>query len=338
MASDLFWCRRIRLEVGSNQPPFDGLRIGTSPDADGAEFRIDFNIKKTRSSSANKSIIEIYNLSRESRDKLDKEYDRVTLEAGYQGVTPIGEQGFWGIIFDGWIDKVTHVKRSSGDIVTSLQCIDGGVDWANSRINKTYASGRSYRDVAADIISNMKLVKIGDISGIPVDSLVSEGRAHNFTTTCRKALDVICRNHDCRWTINNNVVEIVKNNSGIKDSQTIPVISENTGMIGSPSKTEKGITVRSLLHPKLEPNRFIYVIDNLIGSGRFNRNAISANLESQSAIEGDKAIYRINDMSFMGSNYSNEFYCDMNCQASDGFTVKRPQVDYSPTSRIINKG
>lgn len=325
MANDLFWCRRISLKIGSNERPNSAILIGPQ----GADFRIDFNIKKTRASSANKSSIQIYNLSKESRDIIDKEYDRVTLEAGYQGDTPVGKQGFWGVIFDGWANKVTHYRNSSGDIITSLECIDGGVDWANARVNYTYATGTLYTDVIKDIVSRMKLVKLGDISTFPSDRRVSEGRTRTFATTAKKALDEICRANDCRWTINNNVVEVVSNSAGLKDSQSIPIISSTTGMIGSPSKTEKGILVRTLLHPRLEPNRFVQVVDDLIGTGRSSRDSVK-DPSKNSENEAQSGVYRINSISFRGSNYSNEFYCDLNCQASDGFRVVRPQADYSP--------
>ena len=324
MANDLFWCRRISLKIGSNKKPNSAILIGPQ----GSDFRIDFRINKTRASSPNTSSIEIYNLSRETRDMIDSEFDRVTLEAGYQGETPVGQQGFWGVIFDGWANKVTHTRSPSGDIITSLTCIDGGVDWANSRVNYTYETGTLYVDMMRDVVSKMNLVKLGDVSTVPLKR-VPRGRSRTVTGTGRKALDELCRATNCRWTINNNVVEIVNNNTGIKDSQSIPVISSDTGMVGSPSKTEKGILVRTLLHPRLEPNRFVEVIDDLIGTGRNSRDGIRKKSKT-SENENSSNIYRINSVAFRGSNYSNEFYCDLNCQSSDGFKVVTAQVYDSP--------
>ena len=51
------------------------------------ELKIGFNVTKGISSSANTADIEIYNLTESHRNAMGKEFDEVTLEAGYYPFT-----------------------------------------------------------------------------------------------------------------------------------------------------------------------------------------------------------------------------------------------------------
>ena len=80
------------------------------------DLTIKFDVKKTISSTQNEGTIKIYNLKESTRNKIGKEFDDITLEAGY---IPPGETGNVGIIFKAQIRDAQHTvseaKRLNGE-------------------------------------------------------------------------------------------------------------------------------------------------------------------------------------------------------------------------------
>lgn len=335
MSSSRFWCRRIRLRLGDNSNTSNAIQLGTT----GSEFDIDFNIKKSRTSSSNKSSINIYNLDKSTRSYIDNEFDRAILEAGYFGDQDgTNYSSLWGPIFDGYTTKVIH-ERQGPDIVTRLQCIDGGVAHSNTRVCCTWAGGTPIRSIVAAIVADMKDIQLGDISGIPASRVVPEARSFNGTGNSRKILEQLAENEDARMYIDNNTLNIISNDiANIEGLSVVPLISRSTGMVGSPSKTEKGVQVKTLIQPNLKINGIVRVVDEFIGTGRNSREDITRTREDDYEVDpseiGERGagIFRINSITYSGSNYKNEFYAILECQSSDGYTINRPIDDKSPVN------
>lgn len=346
MPSGLYWCRRIRVTIGSNENG-QALEFGSTEfdeNGNNSDYRIDFNVTRTRGKSANKGTISIYNLSAEERALIDSEYQRVQLVAGYQGDTPIEDaSGFWGVILDGWIDKIRH-RRSGGDIITQMTCVDGAVAQRRARVNLTYTEGESYERIARDIIARMPFITVGDISGIegkrgvPAKGYVVSGAAMD-------ELEKIAKLHDARATINNGVMEIISNGSGINNGYVVPLFDKDSGLISS-SRTEKGVQFKAFLHPYVEPNKFVTIIDELLESGRDSRKTISQkererveeakkNNERITKANDSSGIYRVNSVVFSGTNgvQGGDFSITVQGQKSDGRNVFRPALDQSPVNR-----
>lgn len=333
--TEYFWNRRIRLKLGANSSPDTAIEIGS----DGADFKIEFTITKSRDISANMCDIRVYNLSPDIRQTSDNEYDRIVLEAGYGDE----ESNTYGTIFDGWIKKLTH-SRSGDDVVSQYIGRDGGVAYSSARVNKTYDGNSTYRGIVKDISLNMNNIVVGDISGIPDSALVSEsGRTETYSGTALSAINRIARKFDARANIENGVLDIISNSSGKKDSSSVPLISKDSGMIGSPSVTEKGINVRTFLIPFIRPNSFIHVVDPFLGTGK----AETSKEDQDSTTEGSSArnnlsltrrgggVYRVNSVTYSGSNNADDvMICDIEAQKSDGYDVVRPPFDSSPEVRI----
>ena len=75
------------------------------------DIRIEFSIDKDSSSSPNSAEITIFNLSESHRNSVGKEFDNITLEAGY--IPPDGD-GNVGVIFKGAVRDVVDTARAEG--------------------------------------------------------------------------------------------------------------------------------------------------------------------------------------------------------------------------------
>lgn len=352
MTGNLFWCRKIELKIGSNTPPNNAILISTN--ADHCDFRISFRCTKTRDRTKNTGTISVYNLSKEERDVIDRDYDRVSLVLGYHGNTPYNATaGFWSTIVDGWVHQVTHERRGS-DIVTDITYLEAAPDVNRARINKVFDGGTRYRTVIEDIVNvTMPTVVIGDISGIPEDSIIPRGRAKTLSEQSFKAISEIARNHDARATVDNNVLQIISNDSFSENQSEVPLFNDCSGLIRA-SKTEKGANISCYIHPSVRPNDLIVVEDEFLNSGKKRKSSSDKIVEEASSktkkeslsetinnnfrkrSEGTGGIFRVNKVVFSGDNRGNgSFKMNIDGQRTDGYKVIRDTLTYSPVAHVI---
>ena len=233
------------------------------------ELRIVFNIKKTRTSEQNKSEIKIYNLSETSRSKIKDEGKHLKLYAGYKDDI--------GLIFRGDIREVYHIKDGA-DIITHISAGDGDNSITNTSVNKTIKRGTPLIDKLNYLVGLLAPdIKKGKFVG--VDGLEGNKTATTFTGKVRDELDRLAEKYDFEYTIENHILNIVRNkqNTGLSE-----IISPETGMIGVPIARENNkVEVKCLLNNKLKCNDLFRLESKFI-----------------------KRDYRIEALTFEGDNYS----------------------------------
>ena len=335
-----FFGRKIFVSIGDNNSPNEAIRVGGID----SDFRIDFDIEKTRSSkSQNKSNIRIYNLDPSTRSIANLDYDRIILEFGYEGIN----EGQTFTLFNGKISKVTH-SRQSTDIISIFECIDGGFAYSNTPISKSYPSSSSDKDIVRDIAASMDGISIGDLSGLDLSSANTPNRERVVFGSGMDEIEVIARNNQARATVNNGVLDIISNNSA-KESKYIPFLNYESGLLGSPSITEKVVEFKALIQRGLEPNNFVVIEDTFLGLGRQTKPSKVKPGGKVKEVSGKESpapnpiakiqensggVFRINQVKYSGSTHSNN--CEANCSAqfSDGFEVFRPVNDISPVTKV----
>ena len=218
-----------------------------------SELRIKFKGKKTEESKPNCMDIEIYNLSQNSRTALEGKNVLITLEAGYEDTSEV--------IFRGDITKVVHTKEGA-DIVSKMEIADGGNKFRNARVSKGIPPGAKVKQVINELVDATGLTK-GSITGIPeaqyANGITLQGLA-------KDRLDDVCASHDLNWSIQDGAIQIVPKKKTTLDE--IIVVSPDTGLIGSPSKTKEGIEFKTLLQPTLKPGKRVK-IESLFINGIF---------------------------------------------------------------------
>jgi hypothetical protein len=265
------------------------------------DLKIAFDVTKTVSSSQNTATIKIWNLKSENRHKVKKEFDRVRLEAGYQG-SP-GAKGNVGVIFDGHIRDVTH-ERDQVDIITSIECGDGDKASRKGVISKSFPKDTTPKQMIEEILKHMPDVERGEWKGI--DDLPAYKRPVVMCGSCTRELDKIGRTHKRFWSVQDGALEVIPHDGYFDD---VVVISPETGMVGVPSPTDNGVKVDCLLNPQLRCNRLIEVrsetLDMNEKSGR----------------------YRISGLSFSGDNRDGDFIASIHGEKVDDGRVPEVESD-----------
>lgn len=263
------------------------------------DIRIEFSIDKDASSSPNSAEITIFNLSEGHRNSVGKEFDKITLEAGY--IPPEGS-GNVGVIFKGAVRDVEH-RRAGPNILTIISCGDGSKALRRATISKSFPKGTPVKDVVDEL--SKQLEKEGVSRGewkFPEDvESKTFKRPYAVCGSCSRELDTIGRGNGFYWNLQNETMEIIPSDGFIGG---VVLITPETGMIGTPAITDNGVRVTALLNPEIRPNRRVQLKSDTL------------------EMNGDDGMYRVTGVSYSGNNMDGEMKVDITGEA-----VKSGKVD-----------
>jgi hypothetical protein len=246
--------RRVKVTIG---PPGQEGKVWTG-------LRVRFHVHKTADAQPNKLELRIYNLSSDARHFIENGAKAkgsasyaVIIQAGYAAEVSAGSLP---VIFTGRLelgDSGTRGKHNhhhqGADWVTECKATDGGHITRNIVISKSFGPGTAEATIINDVAKAMG-VTVGKIKGLPKRN-ANHGRA--LSGTAAAELDRLCRTHGLRWSIQDGVLHILPPGSAI--NPTAFIISPDTGMIGSPQRTERGLKVVTLIQGAITPGRLIDV-------------------------------------------------------------------------------
>jgi len=258
------------------------------------DLRINFKIEKSLVGYPNTGNIKIYNLSESSRNRITQEGIKTQLFAGYEdtGVP---------LLFEGDIINVIHEYKKP-DWITEIFAADGINILNTSTINKPLPAGSTPEQVYNELISEMKGISKGVTEGLKkcLSGKRSLLRELQLSGSIKEWLDKIAKDCGFEYSINSGVIETVP--TGLPVSDVAPTtINQASGMLGSPERTDIGISVRNLLLPTLKLGRTIRVesINTLINVGNlFFRKIPDIK---------NKGIYRIDKLTHIGDTHGNNW-------------------------------
>lgn len=261
------------------------------------DLKIDFNITKTIGSKTNSATIAIWNLTKSHRRQLGEEFDKIELKVGYR------EGGELSTIFKGTIEDVEHTKES-GDVKSEMTCGDGNEGVQKGAVSKTFPAGTKPKSVIEYAVSEMPGVTKGEMKGI--DDLPAYKRPVTVYGWAANELDKLGREHGFYWSIQSGEFEAVKSDQVLSGTT---VISKETGMIGIPTVTDKGVRVKALLNPNVSPGRQIDVRSEFLDeeSGRDKR-----------ASDDGGGLFRVSEVTFSGTTRGEEYYVEAEASRVEG--------------------
>lgn len=216
-------------------------------------LRTRFDIDKTAVGSSNKSKIEIFNLSSQSRTLISKGYS-IKLTAGYNGLNQT--------LFVGNIVNVQS-GRDGPDIITSMECGDGEQSIIFATFDKSYPAQSTLVQIVQDLANAMG-VGAGIALGIPS---VVYNKGFVASGTVSDSLNKLLANQNLEWHVQNGNLNIIP--QGAYNGQSAIVVSQNTGMIGVPSDNLDFVQFSNLLNPKLVPGALIQLISENVSLNGF---------------------------------------------------------------------
>lgn len=210
------------------------------------QLRIVFEITKSMRSYPNLAKIDIYNPAPDTMAIIENEDPLIALSAGYKGNI--------GLIFKGRIRNIFNNKRQSDRILT-IYAGDGEQDWQEATFNKTLTENINLNDIMLELFNTFNItgdVTVGTVEGVNVGDNRLLGQT--LSGSSKDILDSLANDYNFQWSIQDGEINVVNENKSLSNKSSV-IIKQTTGMIGTPTVTEIGADVTTLLNPELLPNR-----------------------------------------------------------------------------------
>jgi hypothetical protein len=237
------YLRKANLVVFEGDAPFVGdLPLGEFDrrGIDLSEMKFRFRCQNADVSSPNNAAIRVYNLSQRTVKKLQAlEYSRVILQAGYEPNH--------GVIFSGDVKQFMVGRENATDTFLDIFAADGDIGFNQGVANFVLPAGSNAADHirAAAQAMGLEVSRIPDLAGTSprlARGRVGYGMARDLMRDAAASIGAT-------WSIQQGKIQVIEL-GGYLDGEAV-VLNAATGMVGIPTQTDQGITVRSLLNPKM---------------------------------------------------------------------------------------
>ena len=254
-------------------------------------MRVSFSANKSVSGGLNKLTVRIYNLKESNRLALVKDADaRDPAQLKRIGISfRVGYEGSLKLLFKGTVHRGSN-SREGADMVTELECLDGGHDFLAGYTNKT-VKGKDQAVTA--ILGDLPNTARGKITALsPIT------RPRILVGPSARLIDELIGD-DETWYIDDERLYIVK--AGEVVSSFIPVVNAASGLLNTPTREQSKITFDTLLNPTLK----IGGLCSLVSSTAPHLNGV----------------YKIESMGYNGDNYGANWSQSVTALLAGGYTV-----------------
>jgi hypothetical protein len=219
-------------------------------------FTMEFEIHRNSFSSANVASFRIYNLAPNSRGQIRKDYldtqDLRTLEfrAGY------GKD--LALAFKGNINQAWSIREGS-NIITQIECFDGGFAYQNAITGDQFAGGTAQTDVIKKLVKSLPGVNPGAVGSFP--GVISRGNSYSGPTT-----DILSDLANGGFFIDNGKAHCLGDGECLDGS--IPTINAKSGLLGTPVLENKYVNLQMVFEPGIKIFQLVNIDSNT--SDHFN--------------------------------------------------------------------
>jgi hypothetical protein len=255
------YIRKVGLLVYGSQAAVQGQTQGGLPiggtvanGIDLSQLRITFHVRQFDYNVPNTATIRVYNLNDATALRIQKEFQYVTLQAGYDG-------GNYGQIFQGTIKQF---KKGRIDAITTfleMFCSDGDQAYNFGTINTAVAAGQTYQQQLQTIqqaldpyLTNKQIAQI-PLSANTGGLTLPRGRVLFGLAAAR--MNDVALSTQCSYKIVNGQI-IFTSLTGF-DPGAVIQLDVTTGLVLVPEATDNGIEVTALLNPAIRCGRRVQI-------------------------------------------------------------------------------
>lgn len=276
-----------------------------------SEMHIRFNTSQEDEESPNNASIRVYNLSDETMVKMQTEFNKVVLQAGY-------ENSAFGVIFTGTIKQFRVGRENAVTRYIDILAADGDQAYNWAIVNKTLLAGSSPDQRVRAAVAAMvpKGVDAGSINLDATGGILPRGKV--LFGMARDSIRQQTVPNGCTWNIQDGKVNITPLTS-YQPGQAV-VLNSATGLIGIPEATQQGIKARCLINPRIRVGSLVKIdnkgLNQTMAQGDaaipgaqipYNRYA---GVEMYANVNRD-GIYRVYVAEYTGDTRGQDWYTDL---------------------------
>jgi hypothetical protein len=291
-SGDYLFGRRCRIIVSDDNG--SGIDI--------TNLHITFNVVKTYLMDMQYSIINIYNVNRDTESFVIRQGSIVTIEAGYEGAN-------FSEIFTGDIIQSFGFNENGVDFVLRIIAVDSDRFLNEGFINFSMEKGITQRQALENIAAKAAVPsQINNISDGLSKSTLPRGKV--FFGMAKDYMQQIAKSSNATLYMDNGQVNIIKATDPPDDR--IFKLTPKSGLIGVPQQTEMGIKGKALLIPQIRVNRSIQIDNEYIQERQLAVGTLQTMLDSQ-------GVYRIAKTTYIGDTRGNDWYVEFEAMTQAGY-------------------
>ena len=180
------------------------------------------------------------------------------------------------------------IRKEGADIITEIQVADGFKAITESVSGVTVKSGSTNKDIVNQVAKTMGDTQVS-IADVDTGSPLPRGKVLNGDS--RFILNQVAKDSNADWSIQDGNLIVLPKNKVLPIGSGF-VISQETGMIGSPEKSDSGMELVYLLEPKI-------VIGSLI--------------RVESILKQYNGDYKVTDIKMTGDTHGDTWYSHITC-------------------------
>jgi hypothetical protein len=298
------WLRKVQLIIAKRGSPAslvaDGLDI--------SDLHFRFQVTSADIETPNLLTVRVYNLDPDTIQSIVKEYDQVSLQAGYVHAN-------FSLIFTGTIRQFKRGRENAVDSFLEILAADNDLGYNFGFVNTTLSPDQqaaTWQDVYTHCAQAMNaqvdpqtVEMLQREAGTQGNIFLPRGRVlyGMGRTLMRHLVDSI----DATWSVQNGVM-IVTKNTGVRGGAAV-VLGPETGLIGVPEATDSGVEARCLLNPSIKIGVQVSIASNLINEAT-QLNRFRPTLAPTAAL-ANNSLYRVLAIEHVGDTRGQEWYTDL---------------------------
>ena len=294
-------------------PPAPGTQGPAGGGLDLSALRIKFQVSQFAADAPPTAIITVYNLSDTTSKKIQKEFQSVTLQAGY-------ENGNYGIIFQGTIMQTRRGRESNIETFLEIMASDLDEFFNYGVVSATLKAGSKAADQIAAVVEAGKDQGAGQ-GYAPPDLSATGGtllpRGKVLFGFGRDRLTDVAQSTQSAWYIEGGKVNFVSL-TGYVPSQAV-VLNAQSGLVGVPEATINGVEATILLNPFIKLGTRVQINNAAINQLQVNQPGFpnyNSPLLFPATVLND-GFYAVLVAEHRGDTWGEEWYTDLTCLALD---------------------
>lgn len=220
--------------------------------------RIQFTVNAQDTDSPPTALIRIYNLAQNTANQIQKQFQNVSLQAGY-------ETGNFGVIFQGTIIRIRKGRLSNIDSFVDIMASNLGALYQYAIVNRSLPAGATPKDQAQAVSQNVSSSQVAQGNAGALAQGLQLGNIPNSMGTggtlprgkvlfglWSTKMNQVADSSGTVWSVGPDGKVNFHDLTGYLPGEAV-VINAQTGMVGVPVATTQGIEVKCLLNPLIKP-------------------------------------------------------------------------------------
>lgn len=312
----MLWNRQYRVKF-----PGIGLEFANT-------LRISFDITKDLSKNTNKGKLTIWNLSDETRHKINVPDTKVEIYAGYK------DNGGAVRIFVGSVISA-QTKDDGKDVTTELTLSDGQMAIRDTAFSLSFAPGTPGNTIIQYIADEMGLPLVwGD--GVQFGTF-NDG--FSFIGMAADALDAICYGSGVKWSVQNEILQLIKEGGTVSNKGL--VFAPDSGLIGSPEWYTKANSQPNTATPKRKRKQAENTDSSTASSGWKVKTLLSPTLNPGDLVKVESRYvegwFKVKSAHHTGDTYGNEWNSELDLVDRNA-TLQSPESDAASNTAVYGNG